>query len=126
MTNDSRQAAIVRRWCGAVTAGDLDMVRDLVRESVEFHGTRGIGSGADLVVDWAQHSGVHITPLKLRDEGAAVVAECEATWPVGNGEATSARTQSAAMVLEFGLVDGRISSIRRFDRPPGDGESPEG
>lgn len=76
MTNDSRQAAIVRRWCGAVTAGDLDTVRDLVRESVEFHGPRGICSGADLVVDWVQHSGIHIMPLKLRDEGATVVAEC--------------------------------------------------
>jgi hypothetical protein len=117
MTNDSRQAAIVRRWCGAVSAGDLDTVRDLVRESVEYHGPRGIGSGADLLVDWVQRSGIHIMPLKLRDEGPTAVAECEATWPVGNGEATSARTQSAAMVLEFRLVDGRISSIRRFDVP---------
>jgi hypothetical protein len=93
------------------------MVRDLVRESVQFHGPRGIGSGADLVVDWVQHSGIHIMPLKLRDEGATVVAECEATWPVGHGEAISSRTQPTAMVLEFGLMDGRISSIRRFDVP---------
>jgi hypothetical protein len=93
---------------------------------VEFHGPRGIGSGANLVVEWVEHSGIRIEPRNLRDEGEKVVAECEATWPDVDPEGAAARTPPMAMVLEFGLVDGRISSIRRFDRPPGDGESPEG
>jgi hypothetical protein len=123
MNDESAHEDVVRRWCAAVTGRDLATVRGLVTESVEFHGPRGVGSGADLVVAWVEHSGIRIKPLLLRDDGDKVVAECEATWPDADPEAAAARTPPMAMVLEFGLVDGRISFIRRFDRPSKDGES---
>jgi hypothetical protein len=66
------ETVVVQSWHDALNSGDLDRLVALMRDDVEFGGPRGSGSGAQMVRDWAERSGIHLEPTRWFQR--------EATW----------------------------------------------
>ena len=103
---------LLRDWHQAVSAKDVDRVLALCTPDVELRGPSGSGAGHDLVRDWLARSGIRLRLRSLTSWHGAFLAEQEATWPRVDGQPAA---PAAACVTVFGVRDGKVSSVARYD-----------
>jgi hypothetical protein len=74
-------------------------------------GPRGSASGAQVLRDWAERSGIQLTPGQhvWRPDGSLAI-EQTACWRTESGELTEPQTVASV----FRVVDGRVSSVLRY------------
>ena len=102
---------LLRDWHQAVSAMDVDRVLALCTPDVELRGPSGTGSGHDLVRDWLGLSGIRLRLRSLTSWHGTFLAEQEATWPRGDGQAAA---PAVACVTVFAVRDGKVSSVARY------------
>ena len=101
----------VASWHDALNAEDVERLLDLSDPEVAIHGPRGAARGHDVLEAWARSAGLHLTPERwFCGAGDAVVVAQRATWPDG-----AARTPAIGVATAFGVRDGRIASVARFE-----------
>jgi SnoaL-like domain len=103
---------LLRDWHQAVSAKDVNRVLSLCTPDVELHGPSGTGSGHDLVRDWLSRSGIRLRLRSLTSWHGTFLAEQEATWPLAAGQPAA---PAVACVTVFGVRDGKVSSVARYD-----------
>lgn len=102
---------IAAAWFRHVADRRIDAAMALAADSVEVGGTRGSGSGRDLLREWVDRTRAEMTPRRWFARGDVVVVEYEAVWRNRAGEDMGRRV----MIVAFRIEDGRIAGISRHD-----------
>jgi hypothetical protein len=105
--------SVIVVWHVAVNAGDADSAASACAEDVKLQGDGGSSSGRDEVKKWVSESGIRLMPKEAYDIPGGIVVAQEATWP-GNDE-WNAEDGPTRYFTAFGLRDGEISAIYRYD-----------
>ena len=109
---DEPAARVVGDWLRALNGGDAGALISLSHPDVEVGGPRGTGRGADLLLDWAERSGIHLDPQRAFGRGDTVVVEQEARWrSAESGEMSGGQPVATVFVVR----DGRVASVVRHD-----------
>ena len=105
--------SVIVVWHVAVNAGDADSAAATCAEDVVLEGSEGVIRGRDEVREWVSTAGIRVMPKEAYDIPGGIVVAQEVTWPGREGfDADSAPTK---VFTAFGLRDGEISSIKRFE-----------
>lgn len=103
--------SVIVVWHVAVNARDADAAAGACAEDVVFGGPQGTSRGRDELRRWVDESGIRLMPKEAYDVPGGIVVAQEATWP-GDG---ADRSEPSRVYTAFGLRDGEISSIMRFE-----------
>jgi len=104
---------LIVAWHDAVRDRDLEALAALVHSDVEISGPRGSGHGADLMLEWAQNSGIGLEIESFLQRGLTFVVGQAATWP--DPDAEGGRTQPVAVASVCVVHGAQISKVLRFD-----------
>ncbi|MFD1713860.1 nuclear transport factor 2 family protein [Amnibacterium flavum] len=105
--------SVIVVWHVAVNAGDSEAAAAACTEDVVLGGPEGGSHGRDELRAWVETSGIRLMPKEAYDIPGGIVVAQEVTWPGSadfNPDAAPSRLYTA-----FGLRDGEISSILRFE-----------
>lgn len=105
--------SVIVVWHVAVNAGDADSAASACAEDVKLVGDGGSSSGRDELKRWVAESGIRLMPKEAYDIPGGIVVAQEATWP--GREDWNAENGPVRYYTAFGLRDGEISGIYRFD-----------
>jgi hypothetical protein len=104
--------SVIVVWHVAVNAGDADSAAAACAEDVTMRGPEGETEGRDKLREWVSTAGIRLMPKEAYDIPGGIVVAQEATWP---GRPDAADTPATRLYTAFGLRDGEISSILRYD-----------
>lgn len=105
--------SVIVVWHVAVNAGDADSAAAACTEDVHLAGPEGESDGRDELRSWVEDSGIRLMPKEAYDIPGGIVVAQEVTWP-GRDDFDPAASPTR-LFTAFGLRDGEISSILRFE-----------
>ena len=107
--------SVIVVWHVAVNAGDADTAAGACTEDVALTdlANEGTSIGVDAMRQWVSTSGVRLMPRDAYDVPGGIVVSQEVTYP-GRADYDQS-TAPVRVYTSFGLRDGSISSVRRFD-----------
>lgn len=104
--------SVIVVWHVAVNARDADAAAAACSEDVLLAGPQGESHGRAELRRWVEESGIRLMPKEAYDVPGGIVVAQEVTWPGAADRASEAPTR---LYTAFGLRDGEISSILRFE-----------
>lgn len=104
--------SVIVVWHVAVNAGDADAAAAACAEDVTMRGPEGEAEGRDQLREWVSTAGIRLMPKEAYDIPGGIVVAQEVTWP---GRPDSADAPATRSYTAFGLRDGEISSILRYE-----------
>jgi len=104
--------SVIVVWHVAVNARDAEAAASACAEDVVLGGSEGVAHGRDELRRWVEESGIRLMPKEAYDIPGGIVVAQEATWPQKDDAEQSGPVK---IFTAFGLRDGEISSILRFD-----------
>ncbi|BDI23055.1 nuclear transport factor 2 family protein [Herbiconiux sp. L3-i23] len=104
--------SVIVVWHVAVNARDADAAAAACAEDVVLGGPEGESRGRGELRRWVEESGIRLMPKEAYDIPGGIVVAQEVTWP---GNADRAEEAPQRLYTAFGLRDGEISSILRYE-----------
>ncbi len=102
----------VTAWLEAANARDAERLIALSDAEVELAGPRGSARGSELLRDWLQRAGLHLTSTRSWVAGDTVVIEQHGVW---RDVDTGAPRGEADLASVFRVENNRVTYYARYD-----------
>ena len=103
---------LIQAWQDAVNHRDIHRLLELSAPDIEVVGPRGSGHGHQLLLNWLERAGLHITTLRtFAHNNIAVIAQHGVWHDIESGEVVG----EADIASCFRIEDERIAKFARYD-----------
>jgi ketosteroid isomerase-like protein len=110
-TPDRTALDIVRAWHDLLNAGDAEAVLALATDDVRVGGSRGSGTGKDLLREWVQWNRATVTVERVAMRGDTVVVDQMREWTTRSGMGNARQ----GMATSFRIAGGKIVAVARYE-----------
>ena len=110
--SSGESVAVVTLWLDAADNGQIERLIELSTPDIELIGPRGSGHGRELLREWMQRAGLHLTTLRIFARDNAVVTEQHGVW---RSLATGDITGELDLAARFRVVERRVGQFARYD-----------
>lgn len=106
------EIATVQAWQAAANNQDVDRLLDLSAPDIVIIGSRGRGSGHQLLREWLARAGLMLTTLRTFQCGDTVVLAQHARW---QSPATGGVDSEAELASRFRVQGQQVVEFERYD-----------
>ncbi len=110
--NDPSPGALVQQWQDAANRQNIPRLLELSDAHIELVGPRGVAHGHEILADWVQRAGVHLTTLRMFVRDHRVVVAQHGAW---RSRESGTVTGEADVASFFSLHQQRVVRVARYD-----------
>ena len=111
MNAKDESLAIVAAFHTHLNAKQPEAILALATDDIRIGGSRGSGTGKDLLREWIDRANVMMTPQRILARDGIVVVEQRAEW---RSPTTGAITGSQTLASVFRIENGKIAGLARY------------